>query len=69
MTEFTYSKLRGRIREKYGSESRFAEAVNITTVTMSRKLNGKTQFSADDIKEWCDKLDISIEEIGLYFFA
>ena len=69
MTDFKYAKLRARIKEKYGTEGRFAEALNTSQVSVSRKFNDKTQFSSDDIKTWCAMLEIPIEESGLYFFA
>lgn len=68
MSEFKYAKLRARIREKFGTEGKFAEALNISQVALSRKLNGKTQFSSSDIKRWCLLLEIPIEQAGLYFF-
>ena len=68
---FTYDKLRGRIVEKYGTQEKFAEAVGISTVTLSRKMSGKVGFSQRDIEDWAapDKLDISKNEYGVYFFA
>ena len=69
MTEFKYAKLRARIKEMYGTEGRFAEALNTTPISVSRKFNERTQFSSDDIKTWCSLLEIPIEEVGVYFFA
>lgn len=69
MTEFKYAKLRARIKEKYGTEGRFAEALNTSQISVSRKFNNKTQFSSEDIRTWCKMLEIPIEEAGLYFFA
>jgi hypothetical protein len=68
---FKYNKLRGRIIEKYGSQEKFALSVGISTVTLSRKMSGKTGFSQKDIEEWSapDKLDIQKNEYGEYFFA
>ena len=63
-----YLKLRGRIIEKYGSISAFAEEIGVSMVTVSNKLNGKKGFSQKDIILWCDKLDINVADIGLYFF-
>lgn len=68
MVEFKYAKLRARIREKYVTEGRFAEALNTSQVSISRKFNGKSQFSSDDIRRWCELLEIPVEESGLYFF-
>lgn len=66
---FKYAKLRGRIKEKYGTEGKFAEALGTTQMTVSRKFNDKVQFSSDDIKRYCALLDIPLEEAGQYFFA
>lgn len=66
---YTYQKLRGRIVEKYGTQERFAEAINISSVALSKKMQCKTMFSQKDINLWCKLLDIPVEQIGDYFFA
>lgn len=66
---FDFSKLRGRIVEKYGSNTSFAEKIGISTVSLSHKLNGRTSFSADDITVIVEKLDINLNDIGEYFFT
>lgn len=68
---FDYSKLNGRIVEKFGSQRAFAEALGRSEVTISRKLLGKTAISVRDIMKWssADFLDIPAEEIHEYFFA
>ncbi len=65
---FDFSKLRGRIKEQFGSERAFAEALGMTTSSLSARLNGKTQFGADIIVVSCQLLNIPDEEIGAYFF-
>ena len=65
----TYSKLKGRIIEKYGSQKQFASQLSISNVTLTRKMTGKAGFSQNDILEWCKALDIDTDEIGLYFFS
>lgn len=67
--DFKYAKLRGRIKEKYETEGKFAEAMGITQMSLSRKFNGKTQFSSGDIKKMSELLEIPLEEAGVYFFA
>lgn len=66
---FDYSKLRGRIVEKFGTMAAFAEAVDISEVALSRKLNNKTAISRADISKWSDVLDVSLDEIGAFYFA
>lgn len=64
-----YSKLRGRIVEKYGSIRAFSEATGMSRVQISHKLNGRTDFYTRDILKWCKLLDIAPEDIHVYFFA
>ena len=61
--------LRGRIKEKFGTEGKFAEALGTTQNTLSRKFNDKVQFSSEDIKQYCSLLEIPLEEAGVYFFT
>lgn len=67
--DFKYAKLRGRIKEKFGTEGKFAEALGTTQNTLSRKFNDKVQFSSEDIKKYCSLLEIPLEEVGVYFFT
>ena len=69
MTDFKYAKLRARIKEKFGTEGNFAEALGMSQNSVSRKFNDKVQFSSDDIRTWSKLLEIPLEEAGLYFFA
>lgn len=65
---FNYNKLKGKIVEVYGSQHKFAQELRMSENSLSKKLNGKTQFNQKDIQSWCSFLDIPIEEAGLYFF-
>lgn len=66
---YTYSKLRGRIVEKYGNQETFAKSVNVSKVSVSKKLNGLTGFSQMDIESWASALGIPKEEYPEYFFT
>lgn len=61
--------LKGRIVQKYGTQGKFAKALGKTEQTVTAKLNGRSQFSQDDIVDWCNALDIDGPSIGEYFFA
>lgn len=67
--EFDLSKLRGRIVEKFGNNTAFAQVLDISPQQLSPKLTGKTAITKEDIVEWCPLLDIGIDEIGVYFFT
>lgn len=64
-----YSKLRGRIKEKAGTETKFAPTVDMTPVSLSSKLNQKTDFTSIEIQKICKKLEIPILKIPDYFFT
>lgn len=63
------NKLKGRIVEIFGSQRKFAEHIGKSEITVTKKLSGASQFSLNDITEWCNALDIQSDEVGLYFFA
>ena len=62
-------KLRGRIREHYGTQEAFAKALDISPATLSKKLVGKTEWGRQEIEEVCTLLNIPAEEIHAYFFT
>lgn len=66
---FNYSKLRGKIVEKYGSIAAFSTALGISNITLSMKLNNKIRFTSDDIIKIVELLEIPTDEIGDYFFT
>ena len=66
---FNYSKLRGKIREVYSTQSAFAFAVGMSTVSLSHKLNNMKEFTQKDIEKTIDALEIPKEEIPQYFFT
>ena len=65
----SYPKLRGMIREKFGTQAAFAEALDMSENTLSCKLNGKTEWSRSEIETACKLLDIPMTEAHAYFFA
>ncbi len=66
---FDYNKLRGRIVEKFGTQSAFAEAMSMSNGTLSMKLASKSYFSADEIVKACELLEITSGEVSAYFFT
>lgn len=68
-TKMDFSKLRGRIVEKYGTMAKFSTAIDFGRPKLSEKMNSKRYFNTNDILLLCDRLDIPKEEIGDYFFT
>lgn len=68
MACFDYSKLRGKIVERYGNQYTFAKAMNWSERTLSLKLNGERIWTQKDICNAIDLLDIPKKKIAEYFF-
>lgn len=69
--EFDYSRLRGRIIEKYGTFTAFAAATGQKKSNLSTKLSNKARITFEEVIVWSgpDKLDISPAEIHAYFLT
>lgn len=65
----SYAKLRGRIREKYGTQADFASAMEMDKSTLSMKLNGKSDWTSLEIERACIRLAIPLAEAYAYFFT
>lgn len=66
---FDFSKLRGRIIEKFGSCDRFAVAMGRSKVWLSARLNNAVQWRAAEMREAARLLEIPEAEIPTYFLA
>lgn len=65
----SYAKLRGRIVEKFGSQSAFAEKIGWREALLSAKLNNKSKWEFTEVMKACELLEIPVEEAHLYFFC
>lgn len=65
----SYSKLKGRIREKFGKQEPFARAMDMDPSTLSKKLNNGSQWTRPEIEKACELLEIPISEAHDYFFC
>lgn len=66
--EFNYNKLRGRIIEIFGSQKAFSKKINLSEQSITAKLNGRSDFSQNDILKWSNALNMDKKDIGIYFF-
>ena len=64
-----YSRLRGRIRTYFHTQEAFAKAMGMSMCSLSKKLNGQSEWTADEMRKACDLLEIPVADIHLYFFA
>ena len=66
---FDYSKLKGRIVEKYGKQREFAKALGCSEHTLSLKMNGKVPWKQPEIISAMRLLELENENIQEYFFT
>lgn len=65
----SYSKLRGRIVEKFGSQAAFAAVLGWREALLSAKLNNKSKWEFSEVMKVCELLEIPLSEAHLYFFC
>lgn len=66
---YDYSKLRGRIKEKYGNEVNFAENIGLKSNTLNNKLNSVSPIFISEMDVMIEKLNIPYDQIHSYFFT
>jgi hypothetical protein len=66
---FDYSKLSGRIREKYGSQKAFAKALGMSEAALSNKMTGIYYFTQPEIKKSVKLLELDPGSVTDYFFT
>ena len=63
-----YSKLKGKIIEKYSTQANFSKALNISERSLSLKLNSEVDWKQSEIFKATKLLGIPNDEIDQYFF-
>lgn len=66
---FDYSKLKGRIREKFMTQEAFAKRLGMSRTTFSLKLNDVSEFSQREMLQALNLLDVNVKLIDEYFFT
>lgn len=67
--EYDYSKLKGKIREVYGTQAAFAEAMKMGQTSLSLKLNNASEWSQDEMESAMELLSIPRTSVRAYFFT
>lgn len=66
---FSYNKLRGRIREKFGTQEKFAEKLGMSKTTLSLKLNNISEFNQKEMFDAMRALELDPALVNEYFFT
>ena len=61
---YDYRKLRGRIKEKFGTQSEFSKKLGLSEVSVSNKLNNVVDWGQEEMEN-----AISNTDIHAYFFT
>jgi transcriptional regulator with XRE-family HTH domain len=69
VTLLDYRRLKGRIKERYNTQSEFAKAVNRSETYVSQVLNERTYMDQVEVDKWAKALSIPLSEYGDIFFA
>lgn len=67
--EFNYNKLKGKIKEVYGTQQEFAKALGIGTTTLNSRLKNETFFNQSEIEKSRELLNLKNEKdiIDIFF--
>ena len=66
---YDYRKLRGRIREKFGTQAEFSRNIGLSEVSVSNKLNNVVDWGQDEKESAIVALEIPFSDIHSYFFT
>lgn len=66
---YDYSKLQGKIVEKFKNNGNFAVKMGLSERTISLKINNKVDFKQNEITKACELLNIPNSKINDYFFT
>ena len=66
---FDYSRLYGKIREVFGTQEAFADAMDMSRSAMNQRLTGAIEWKSPEIVKACELLGIPIMMSWMYFFT
>lgn len=64
-----FAKLRGRIREMFGTQAEFATVIGISESALTARLTGTTGWSFDEVVKACKALDLTHDQAFIFFDA
>lgn len=64
-----FSKLSGKIVEKYGTQYNFSIALGLSERSLSLKLNNKVCWRDEEMERAIELLDLDLNDIPAYFFT
>ena len=68
-TKYNYQKLKGRIKEFFGTQEEYAKSIGLSAASVNYKLNNKVYYTQNEIYNSIKVLKIPNNEIQEYFFT
>lgn len=62
-----YSKLKGKIVERFGSATKFANAMGMSDATLSQRLQGTSPWKVTEIAKAAKLLEIKRKDVLAFF--
>lgn len=69
ITDYDYSKLLGRMREKGYTQVDVCKRIPMSETTLNLTLGNKRAFRQTEISKLCNILEIPLEDVAAYFFC
>ena len=66
---YDYSKLKGKIKEVFGTQEAFADQIGLSDRSVSLKLASQRSWKQDEIINSIDVLKLTTDDIKPYFFV
>ena len=66
---FSYNKLKGKIKEVFGTQEAFAKALGIGRTSLYSKLNNNTEFTQSEMLKSLELLGLAKGDVDTYFFT
>lgn len=66
---YDYTELRARIKKKYGTMVKFAEAMGCPSSTLSMRINNKAEWPQGEILKAKQLLGISNRDLATFFYT
>ena len=69
MVGYSYAKLLGKVKEVFGTQELFAEALGIGRTVLYSRLNGSTEWKQTEMQRTVELFHEPIDMICVYFFT
>ncbi len=66
---YNYSKLKGLIKEKCGTQAEYAKIIGISTTTLNERFKSETYFSTEEMRKTIEYFKLDLSSLKDIFFV